>query len=197
MLSLNCHAIAQVQEVDYGDLTVTCKMMYNQTFYEKKPDGTFSPTYVDYPLLVDCPFIVLGGGDTSLTFPIAEGDECLILFNDRDIDYWVAGKKSGSVATNRLHAFCDAIALVGFIKPGSYDPARALLRNGTTYVGVSADKVKIANAITTLNTLLQDLVTQIKLITVTGVTPGPGTSGPPANVAALTAIALQIQGLLE
>jgi len=66
-------------------------------------------------------------------------------------------------------------------------------------VGVNTTQVKIANAVYTLNGLLQELltelenlVTQIAAITVTGVLTGPNTSGPPSNAAAITAIGVQI-----
>jgi hypothetical protein len=63
-------------------------------------------------------------------------------------------------------------------------------------VGVSEDKVKIANELYTLNELLQDLIDQIKLLTVTCAAPG-NPSSVPINVAAFTAIAAQIEDLLE
>ena len=112
----------------------------------------------------------------------------------------------------------DAFALIG-VKSSpnvltNYDPARVVMRNGlsgSTMVGVGARLIKIANQTTTLNTLLQSLITNINAlttacaaITVTGVTSGGGVSGVPANAAIIAAVSvqmsalgLQIQGLLE
>ncbi|EKN3638181.1 Gp138 family membrane-puncturing spike protein, partial [Yersinia enterocolitica] len=42
----------------------------------------------DLPLLVDVPVIFPRGGGCTLTFPIKAGDECLLIFSDRCIDFW-------------------------------------------------------------------------------------------------------------
>lgn len=195
-LDINCHGIATVQEFDSVKLVVKATMNYSQTYYQQNLDGSTAPIQKDYPILVDCPVIILGGGNCSLTFPIQKGDECLILFNDRDIDNWAKGARSGPVASNRLHSFSDGIALVGFIKPSVYDAVRTVLRNGDTYIGVSSTKVKIANGTTTLNTLLGQLINAIKAITTlnSDLTTGAVSAASQAN---LTSIATQIGGLLE
>jgi hypothetical protein len=40
------------------------------------------------PLLTDCPVLFQGGGGVTLTFPIAKGDECLVVIASRCIDTW-------------------------------------------------------------------------------------------------------------
>lgn len=40
------------------------------------------------PLLLDCPVVFPGGGGVTLTFPIAKGDEVLVVFASRCIDAW-------------------------------------------------------------------------------------------------------------
>lgn len=201
LLSLFCHAIGTVQSFDSAKQTVTATINYKKTYLRQDQAGQFNPVLVDYPILLDVPVVILGGGNANLTFPIAQGDECLILFNDRDIDNWFQSGQVGPVASNRLHSFSDGFALIGVRSLArslaGYDTSRAVLANGTTLVGVSASKVKIANALHTLNGLLQSLISQIQLITVSGVTTGPGVSGPPVNAAALAAIATQIGTLLE
>jgi len=215
-LSLNCHHLGTIQSFDSAKQTAVVTINYKKTYYKyDSTSRTYKPTLVDYPIIADCPVIFLGGGAAHLTFPVAVGDECLILFNDRDIDNWFKGGNNTSVASPRLHSFADAIALVGINSLGkvisNFDGTRAALINGTTYVAVSPTLIKIANASTTLNTLLQDLITNIKNlvtatsnITVTAVTPGLGASGVPVNAATITAInttltalAGQIGGLLE
>ena len=172
MIAFNCHAIATIQSFDSDDQTVTATMAYKKTIFKlNKTTNVYDPVLVDYPLIVDCPAVVLGGGSTSLTFPIAKGDECLILFNDRDIDNWFQGGPPIGVASSRLHSFSDGIALVGLRNSSrsltGYDMLRAVLQNGTTRVGVSADKVIIENDIDTLFNLLNDLITAVKNISVT------------------------------
>lgn len=70
-------------------------------------------TYKEVPLLVDCPTIILSGGAGALTFPISQGDECLVLFNDREIDNWFAYGGVQTTITQRVHHISDGIALVG------------------------------------------------------------------------------------
>lgn len=214
-LDINCHAIATIQSFDSAKQTVSASLNYKKTTLQRKSDGTYENVLIDYPLLLDVPAIFLGGGLFRLTFPIAKGDTCLILFNDRDIDNWLQSGQVGPVASSRMHSFSDGIALVG-LRPTSspledFDTSRAALGNGDTYVAVGPTKIKVANPDTTLNTLLQNLLTQLQslttqlaLLTVSGVTPGPGVSGVPVNAAAITAIgtnigtiATQIGGLLE
>ncbi len=191
MLNLNCHAIATVQSFDPANLTVSASINYSKTYFIRNSNtGEYVPKQVNYPLLTDCPVIILGGGPAALTFPIQQGDECLILFNDRDLDNWFAGATSGPVATPRLHSLSDGIALIGFKNSiDSYDSSRAVLRNGTTGVGVGPDLVKIYNASFTLNGILQDIMTQLEsLATATGNT---------GIATALTALAVELGQLLE
>lgn len=203
-LSFNCHHIATVQKFDETNQTATVTINYKKTYYKlNQVTGIYDPTLIDYPVLADCPVIVLGGGPASLTFPIEAGDECLVLFNDRDLDTWFQGASGGAVATPRLHSFADAIILVGLRSLANsldaYDLTRAVLQYGSTLVGVGESLVKIANEQFTLNELLQELISEIKdltdqtaALTVTGISTGGQASGPPTNALAIAAISLQI-----
>lgn len=216
LLSLNCHAIGSVQEFFPDDQTATVTLSYKQSYLARNPDGTYSTKLSDYPALVKAPVIIYGGGGSgALTFPIAAGDECLVFFNDRDIDDWWSGKTAGPPPTNRLHSFADALIIVGprsqLSKISGYDMDRGLFAYKDAKVGVGKNDalVLIGNADTTLYTLVNTLITQIKdlvaavndlvtataAITVTGVTPGPGVSGPPVNVASITAVAATLTGI--
>lgn len=217
LLDLNCHAIAQIQSFNAANQTVTATIMYKKSYLRKSADGTSSLQLIDYPILLDVPLIVLGGGPVKLTMPVAKGDECLILFNDRNIDNWFQSGQVGAVADGRLHSFSDGLALVGLSSLANsieaYDTVRALLTNGTVKLGVnpSTNKVTLENGTTSLKTQLQNLCTQLSnltsalsALTVTGVTAGGGVSGPPSNASAITTIgtnisniSTQIVGLLE
>lgn len=185
-LSFNCHQVAVVQAFDPVKQTVTAQIPYKKTFYERNPvDGTYAPVLVDYPLLVDVPAFSLGGGGFSLTLPVSAGDECLILFNDRDLDNWFSGQTGGGVASARAHSFADGLALVGIRSLPNvitgFNGSGAELRNragtckvtvgatavtltsGTVTVGLdlSTLKVTISNGTTTLGTALTALVTDL------------------------------------
>ena len=204
---LNCHAIATVQSFDSTKQTLTATVNYTKTYFELDTvTKQYVPTQVNYPLLVDCPVVILSGGTCALTFPISQGDECLILFNDRDMDNWFAsGSTTGPVATARLHSFSDAIALVGLNSTPNviqnYDTTRAVLSNGTTLVGVGESLIKIANEMTTLKTVLNGLIDAIDTYVSTGlVASGAGAGGTlsfAAGKAAFDAYKTTIAGLLE
>lgn len=215
LLAFNCHAIANVSEFFPGDQTATVTIAYKQSYLAKNPDGTYSIKLSDYPALVKAPVHIYGGGGGFLTFPIAAGDECLVCFNDRDLSDWLQGKKAGPPATTRLHSFSDAIIIVGLKsalqKIEGYDMERGLLEYKNARVGVGKDNklVLIGNDDFTLFELLNQLVTQVKdlvtavndlvtataAITVTGVTPGGGASGPPANAANILAVATDLAAI--
>ena len=69
---------------------------------------------MDYPLLGNVPVFFLGGGDYAMTFPVREGDECLVLFADSCIDaWWQSGDVQGQIVA-RQHDLSDGFAFVGF-----------------------------------------------------------------------------------
>ncbi len=145
---LNCHHVATIEEFDADTQLATVKLVYKKTIFQPNAaTGGYDPVLVDYPPIVDCPTIILGGGPAALTFPIAQGDECLVLFNDRDIDNWYSGAANGPVATPRLHAFADAIVLVGLRSLANtltdYDTERAVFRFGNARVTVGETEATV------------------------------------------------------
>lgn len=103
---LNCVRIASVEEVHYDDLTVTVRLLNKKTLGLNK-DGT--PNVSDYPLIrakiCFCnPFI---------TNPINKGDECILLFSDREIESWFINGEANPLAYQRMHDITDAFAIFG------------------------------------------------------------------------------------
>jgi len=74
-------------------------------------DGEASPTVL--PVLTDVPVVFPRGGGCSLTFPVKEGDEALIIFSCRPIDAWFQSGGVQRPASARMHDLSDAFALVG------------------------------------------------------------------------------------
>ncbi len=206
MLSLNCHHVGTIQSFDSSNQTVSVKINYTKTYVKLNPATLeYEQVQEDYPVLENLPIFIYGGGGKRITAPISEGDQCLVAFNDRDLDNWLKGRfnTTGPVNSVRLHSFSDGIAFVGFESLDSYDTERLLMSSdGGAGVGVGDTLVKIYNNTTTLNTLLQglvsavtNLVTATAAITVTGVTTGVGVSGVPVNAATITAIASDLSGI--
>lgn len=74
-------------------------------------DGT--RTLKPYPPLKNLPVYYPSGGNYTMTFPINVGDECLIVFHDRELDNWLINGEGQAPTTSRLHDLSDGIALVG------------------------------------------------------------------------------------
>ncbi|WP_302441547.1 Gp138 family membrane-puncturing spike protein, partial [Bilophila wadsworthia] len=68
---------------------------------------------VDLPILPDVPVVFPGGGGFALTFPVAAGDECLVVFASRCIDAWWQSGGVGEPMEPRMHDLSDGFALVG------------------------------------------------------------------------------------
>ncbi|MCL9653139.1 hypothetical protein L2088_00345 [Pseudomonas protegens] len=66
------------------------------------------------PLLLDCPVQFPAGGGCTLTFPVAKGDECLVVFSSRCIDAWWQSGGIQVQAELRMHDMSDGFALLGF-----------------------------------------------------------------------------------
>lgn len=64
-------------------------------------------------LLTDVPVVFPRGGGCTLTFPISPGDECLIIFADRCIDFWWQSGGVQEPVSNRMHSLSDAFVIVG------------------------------------------------------------------------------------
>lgn len=221
-LSLNCHQIGVVQAFDPALQRATVSIPYKKTFYEKSPtDGTYNPVLVDYPLLLECPVVVMGGGGGLLTFPVTNGDECLVLFNDRDLDNWAQGQTGTGVASARSHNFADGLVLVGVrsvpnavtgYNPNStelrnkagtvkvvVDDSAASLNNGPTKVSTGPTKVTITNGTTTLGSVLTSLVTALQTFSASTASASSFANVDAAGSAlgtALTTLATQLSGLL-
>lgn len=150
LLSTNCHAIGIVNSFDPIRQTVSARIAYQRTISRPQANGSYLDTPTPYPVLVDCPVVVLKGGPAALTMPIEAGDTCLILFNDRDIDHWFATGQELPPNSTRLHAFTDAFALVGISHTlnalKDYDSTRAGIQYGKTRVAVGPTKVLITNS---------------------------------------------------
>lgn len=102
---------------------------------------------VNLPLCVDVPVQFPGGGDFFLTFPVKTGDECMLHFSERCIDFWHANGGVQLPGEYRLHDLSDAMATVGINsqprKIGSFNTTGAELRTrgGATFVRVEQEKI--------------------------------------------------------
>jgi hypothetical protein len=90
-------------------------------------DGTTSSKQM--PVLLDCPVLWQGGGGVTLTFPIAAGDECLVILASRCIDAWYAKGGVQDAPELRMHNLSDGFALVGVRSaPRAFTPSATAAR---------------------------------------------------------------------
>ncbi|HHL1414087.1 TPA: Gp138 family membrane-puncturing spike protein [Klebsiella pneumoniae] len=64
-------------------------------------------------VLNDVPVMFPRGGGCSLTFPVNKGDECLVIFADRCIDFWWQSGGVQEPVDERMHDLSDAFCIVG------------------------------------------------------------------------------------
>lgn len=71
---------------------------------------------VDLPLLLDVPVMFLCAGGFTITHPIKKGDECFVVFSDRNIDNWWQQGGVQPPFDTRKHDLSDGFA---FFRPQS------------------------------------------------------------------------------
>jgi hypothetical protein len=98
-----------INSFDADSMTVTVKPAIKKLVYPDQQQAE----WVDIPLLVDVPIVVLSGKGFALTFPIESGDECLLFFAERAFDNWYEQGGTGEQVSMRTHSLSDAFALVG------------------------------------------------------------------------------------
>lgn len=106
--SFNCVKIGRIENVDTANQTVDVQILHKRVNMKFK-----TRELKDYALLKQVPFVVIGGGQSNLTFPIAKGDNCLLLFCDYEIDRWWDTGESLPSNFERKHDISDAFAIVG------------------------------------------------------------------------------------
>lgn len=93
------------------------------------PDGTVQQ--VTPSLLYDVPVYFPRGGGATLTFPIKQGDECLVIFACRSIDSWWQSGGVQAQSDSRSHDMSDGFAIIG------------PMSQANKISGISADKVQL------------------------------------------------------
>lgn len=125
----------------FDPAAMTCSVQPAIKAYRNDENGM--TTAFDYPLLVDCPVQFPGAGGASITFPVAQGDECLVVFSDRSIDAWWQSGGVGERVSTRMHDLSDGMVLLGFrsqprvLTNVSTTSAQLRSDDGATYVDLN------------------------------------------------------------
>ena len=82
----------------------------NSTFLQPSSatGGGWRNALVPLPLLRDVPVFM------PVPFEVHEGDACLLVFADRDIDAWFETGEAEVPSSGRMHSLSDGFAFVGF-----------------------------------------------------------------------------------
>jgi hypothetical protein len=197
---INCMQVGTIQSVNLAVGTVTVQLVLRRQVWNNPPSGgapNAQPTVVPYPTLVDVPLYAPAGGTAFLTMPVAVGDTCIVLFNDRDLDPWWSTGSANAVPNDpsRVHSLADGVCLVGIRAKTNpiptWNATKAQLRNGTSYLSVGP-LIGVGNATTTLKLVLDMLAMVLtNWVDTHGDTPNP------ATLAAITAWMAMVNSLLE
>lgn len=175
--NLNCHNIGRILEFDPTTQLCTVELMQIKQF----GDQAYTPAPI-----TQVPLIMLGAGNAHITMPNPVGTTCLLLFLDRNMDNFMETGEQYMPDTARMHDFTDCVALTTFktlVNPiQNYDEqAISLLNediidevNHVTSLKIYPDsvevqttgKIKLANTVHNLATLMQSFLTACENITV-------------------------------
>lgn len=103
----------------------------------------------EIPLLLDVPIVVPHAGGYSLTMPIKDGDECLVIFSDSCIDEWFTYGGVRNQMDKRRHDLSDGFAILGVwsqpnkIKDYSLDSCQLRDEKGETFVEIKEDEINL------------------------------------------------------
>lgn len=142
----------------YDPTTQTCVVNVPIQIVFKQGDN--APQPLSIPPLLDVPVFFPGGGGFTLTFPVVNGDECLVVFASRCIDAWwqngVTATQPGQPPTSgvppffRMHDLSDGFAFIGFrsqprmLSPNASTTATELRSDdGATSLHVEAGKITV------------------------------------------------------
>lgn len=99
--------------VEFDPLTQLATVQVGVKRVPRKDSATQDVTPFAVPPIQLVPVVFQRGGGFCLTFPVKPGDECLLIFSERETVQW---KNNGGIATpteTRKHDYTDAIAIVG------------------------------------------------------------------------------------
>jgi len=100
----------EVQPTIRFKITDPALQTYKSPTLVMDPSGQFA--WEQMPKLLDCPVVFPGGGGVTLTFPLAVGDEVLVVIASRCIDGWWQQGGIQNQALARMHDLSD-----GFVIP--------------------------------------------------------------------------------
>lgn len=105
-LELNCVRVGIIQSFNAEDLTAQVLITNKRTLgiNQNGTQATRDYAVITAKICYCCPYI---------TYPIEPGEECILLFNDRELESWFITGEVQPEAYQRMHDLTDCIAIVG------------------------------------------------------------------------------------
>lgn len=105
--NMRCCIPCIIQSYDANKGTVECQPAVRERIINQNEEIE----YLNLPLLTNVPVMFPSNSKYSVTFPLAKGDECLVLFSDLSIDnFWEKGNVQNPIE-DRRHDLSDGIAI--------------------------------------------------------------------------------------
>ena len=133
----------------------------NPEFVKNPNAGKFTPITrsLPLPLLTKIPLAFYTGGGWSLTLPIQQGDEVLVVFTDNDPSVWWQNGGAGNnpTTTEQKHGLSNAVALLGFrstqrgLANYSADSAQLRSDDGQTVIDLKSGQITITGTTVNVN----------------------------------------------
>ena len=125
-----CHRVGKIKKINTDRLTVDVELLDKLVHLDNVSDITE---------LADLPLLIYGGANSGLTFGNIVGCECLVHFNDTDIDNWYSTGEAYEPNTGRQHDFADGfVELRPFSLPKkiNYNMNGTILWNGAIKISL-------------------------------------------------------------
>lgn len=106
---LNCIKIGTIEDFDNETQTASVKITLKRIVSISEQN---IKTCRDFPILLEVPCIILSGGSSYIQMPIENGDNCILLFSDEDLEGWLS-TNTDVPSSDRRHDLSDAVCLVG------------------------------------------------------------------------------------
>ena len=146
--NLRCAAPGIIKKFDKDKQTVSVQLVIKDIISLDTKNGREVKS-IQIPLLKDVPIVIPRAGGFSITLPIKEDDECLVIFADSHIDAWWQNGDIQEPMSARRHDLSDGFAILGtWSQPNvidTYNVDDLEIRNedGKTKIQVKDDTVKI------------------------------------------------------
>ena len=145
MNSIRVAIPAAIVDVNYSEMTCSCQPLIRENIIDA--DG--NKKAIDLPILVDVPIVYPGSSYFQITFPLAKGDEGLVIFADMCIDAWWQSGGTQNQFEERRHDLSDGFFIPAMMsqvkKPTTYSTTNMIIRSKKASSKVVIDGVNISS----------------------------------------------------